>query len=158
MRTPRLLGLVALPLLLVSCAESAEQSGSGAGALAEDGQERMDKAKAALEEQGFEDWYAYSLEGSGPSTGQTRLPPDREAVAFSVWCEGADHGPPFSLDGEEQGVMPCSEDGQTYEVVTDFPYAAGQLEIETERGPRSARWAFAVGVTPEENTSVDADN
>lgn len=48
--------------------------------------------------------------------------------------------------------MPCSEDGKIYEVATDYPYAAGQLEIETERGPRSARWAFAVGVTPEENT------
>ncbi|WP_218221582.1 hypothetical protein [Nesterenkonia sp. Act20] len=119
----------------------------------EDLRERMDKASAALEEQGFEAWYAYSVERSAPSTGGTRLPPDREAVAFSVWCEGADQGPPFSLDGEERGVMPCSEDGQTYEVVTDYPYAAGQLEIETEQGPRNARWAFAVGITPEENAS-----
>ncbi|GAA1135654.1 hypothetical protein [Nesterenkonia lutea] len=54
--------------------------------------------------------------------------------------------------------MPCSEDGQTYEVVTDYPYAAGQLEIEAEQGTRSVQWAFAVGVTPEENTSVDAAN
>lgn len=155
MRTPRLLGLMAVPLLLVSCAGGTEQPGTGAVDLAEDGRERMDKATAALEEQGFESWYALAGYGTAPFGGVTRLPPDREAVAFSVWCEGADHGPPFSLDGEEQGVMPCSEDGKIYEVVTDYPYAAGQLEIETEQGPRSVQWAFAVGVTPEENTNAD---
>jgi len=157
MRTPRLLGLAIVPLLLVSCAEGAEQSGTGAAAPDEDGQERMDKATAALEEQGFEATYAYSVEGSGPSSGGTMLPSESETTAVFVWCEGADHGPPFFLDGEEQGVMPCSEDGQIYEVVTDYPYT-GWLEIETEQAPRSARWAFAVGITPGENTSVDTAN
>lgn len=157
MRTPRF-GLVIVSLLLVSCAEGAEQSGTGVPDIDEVMQERMDKASGALEEQGFEAWYSYSLEGSAPSTGGTRLPPGREAVAFSVWCEGADHGPTFSVDGEDQGVMPCSEDGQTYEVATGYPYAPGQLNIETERGPRSARWAFAVGLTQEESPGVDTAN
>lgn len=156
MRTPRLLGLAIVPLLVVSCAEGAEQSVSGVADLGEAGQERMDKAKAALQQEGFEAWYALAGYGTASFSGGARLPLEREAVAFSVWCEGADHGPPFSLDGEDQGVMPCSEDGQTFDVVTDYPYAAGQLEIETEQGPRSAQWAFAVGVTPEDGTGTDS--
>ncbi len=85
------------------------------------------------------------------------LPPEDETTAVFVWCEGTDHGPSFFLDGEEQEVMPRSEDGQAFEVVTDSSYA-GWLEIEAEQGPRSAQWAFAVGVTPEENASVDTAN
>ncbi|GAA1169017.1 hypothetical protein HNR11_002757 [Nesterenkonia sandarakina] len=117
----------------------------------------MDEATAALEEQGFESWYAYAVENSGPSGGGTMLPPENETTAVFVWCEGADHGPSFSLDGEEQEVMPCSEEGQAYEVLTDSSYA-GWLEIETEQGPRSAQWAFAVGGTLDDNATVDIAN
>ena len=140
MRTQQLLGIAVLPLLLASCAEDVGRD--------EGAQERMDKARAVLEQQGYEFRGATHGYEGGPRGHGTSLPPERESAAVFVWCEGAGQGPSFSLDGVERGTIPCSEDGQISEVVAGYRYTGQELELRTEEISERVQWAFAVGVAP----------
>ncbi|MBO0595245.1 hypothetical protein I2485_14265 [Nesterenkonia sp. E16_7] len=67
-----------------TCAEGAEQSGTAAADTAEDMQERMDRATAALEKQGIEAKDAYCVEVLDLLKGKI-LFPGIEITAIWVW-------------------------------------------------------------------------
>lgn len=144
MRSSKLLAFAAFPLAIASCATEHEDENEKA-------HERVAKAESALEGEGHQFRFGFPGEGDGPRNGITSLPPDRETATVFAWCEGADRGPTFLLDNVEVGLLPCSEEGEVNEIVNDYAYSGGQLELRTEGSSSGAQWAFAVGVPPKED-------
>ncbi|MGQ7787942.1 hypothetical protein [Nesterenkonia sp. K-15-9-6] len=141
----KILGIATLALMMSSCGAEPADPGEGAHV-------RMDKATSALEQQGYEVMFAFHVSGDGPWSGRTNTLPGGGSAAVFAWCEGGDEGPRVHVDDADVGSIPCSEEGETSQIVDDFDYIGTSIELRGSDESRTT-WALGVGVPSEDSES-----